>query len=89
MPLIKHFTSRVSFHPENDIMCSTCNEGLNICLDFSETALLQRYTASCIVRLSTIFGNHACTLLTLSVHAQRGLLYLVFVSVCLSVCLSV
>jgi len=30
-----------------------------------------------------------CVLLTLGVHAQRGLLYLVCVSVCLSFCVSV
>ena len=45
-------TSGASVRPENDIKYSTGNEGQKHCVDFSETAMLQRYTASCIVWLS-------------------------------------
>ena len=37
--------------PENYIMYPTGNEGQNNHVDFSETALLQRYTTSCLVWL--------------------------------------
>ena len=36
-----------------------------------------------------MIGMQCCTLLTLSVHAQRELQYLVCVSVCVRVCVSV
>ena len=45
----RDLTSGVSVCPENDIMYSMGNEGQKICVDFSETAPLPRYTASCIV----------------------------------------
>ena len=41
----RDLTSGASVRPEY----STGNEGQSICVDFSETAPLQRYTASCIV----------------------------------------
>ena len=44
-----HLTSGASVRPENDVAYSTGNESQNICGDFSETAPLQRYTASCVV----------------------------------------
>ena len=44
-------TSGVSVHPENTVMYSVGNAGQK-CGVFSETALLQRYTASGIVWLS-------------------------------------
>ena len=44
-----HLTSRVSVRLENTVMYSASSGGQNICGNFSETALLQRYTASCIV----------------------------------------
>ena len=44
--------------PEYDITYSKGNEGQNICVDFSETAPLQRYTASGIVWLSC--GRPCC-----------------------------
>ena len=50
----QHPTFGASVRPENDITYSTGNEGQNICVDFSETAPLQRYTASCIVWLSSL-----------------------------------
>ena len=49
MSINQDLTYGASFCPENDIICSTGNEGQNICVDFSETAPLQRYTACCIV----------------------------------------
>ena len=42
-------TSGASVRPETSVTYSTGNEGQNICGDFSETAPLQRYTASCVV----------------------------------------
>ena len=39
----QHLTSRASFRPENHITYSTGNEGQHNCVDFSETAPLQRY----------------------------------------------
>ena len=45
----QHLTSRVSFRPENHITYSMARS--KNCVDFSETASLQRYTASCIVWL--------------------------------------
>ena len=47
----QHLTSRASFRPENHITYLMSNEGQKICVDFSETTLLQRYTASCIAWL--------------------------------------
>ena len=44
-----HLTSGASVRPENSATYSTGNEGQNICGDFSKTAPLQRYTASCVV----------------------------------------
>ena len=44
-----HLTSGASVRPENTVTYSAGNGGRKICGDFSETALLQRYTASCIV----------------------------------------
>ena len=41
-----HLTSGASVHPENNIAYS---RGQKICGEFSETALLQKYTASCVV----------------------------------------
>ena len=43
-----HLTSGASFCPENTVMYSAGNRGRKIYGDFSETALLQRYTASCV-----------------------------------------
>ena len=44
-----YLTSGASVRPENSVTYSTGNEGKNICGDFSQTAPLQRYTASCFV----------------------------------------
>ena len=44
-----HLTSGASVRPENSVKYSAVNEGQKICGDFSETAPLQRYTASCVV----------------------------------------
>ena len=44
-----HLTSRASVRPENTVMYSAGNGGRKICGDFSETAPLQRHTASCVV----------------------------------------
>ena len=55
----QHLTSRASFRPENHITYSTGNEGEKICVDFSETAPLLRYTASCIVWLQEV-GHFVC-----------------------------
>ena len=44
-----HLTSGASVRPENTVTYSAGNGGRKICGDFSETALLQRYTASCVV----------------------------------------
>ena len=44
-----HLTSGASVRPENTVTYSAGNGGRNICGDFSETALLQGYTASCVV----------------------------------------
>ena len=44
-----HLTSGVSVCPPNTVMYSAGNKGQKICGDFSETAPLQRYTASCFV----------------------------------------
>ena len=54
VPVNRDLTSGVSVCPENDIMYSMGNEDENNCVNFSETAPLQRYTASCIVRKSAI-----------------------------------
>ena len=43
-----HLTSGASFCPENTVTYSAGNRGRKICGDFSETALLQRFTASCV-----------------------------------------
>ena len=62
----QYLTSRASFCPENNITYSMGNKNQKICVDFSETSLLQTYTASCIAWLSVqsaIFGNCACALL--------------------------
>ena len=56
---IQHLTSRASFCPENHITYSMGNEGQKVCVDFSETAPLQRYTASCIVWLQYV-GHFVC-----------------------------
>ena len=45
----QYLTSEASVRPENDITYSMGNEGQNVCVDFSETTSLQRYTTSCIV----------------------------------------
>ena len=45
----RHLTSGVSVRPENDTTYSMGNEGQKICVDFSETTPLQRYSTSCIV----------------------------------------
>ena len=45
----RDLNSGASVRPKNGITYSTGNEGQNICVNFSETASLQRYTASCIV----------------------------------------
>ena len=52
----QHLTSGVSVHPEKDITHLTGNEGQKTCVDFSETAPLQRYTISCIVWLYVLSG---------------------------------
>ena len=44
-----HLTSGASVRPENTVTYLAGNRGRKICGDFSETALLQRYTASCVV----------------------------------------
>ena len=44
-----HLTSGASVRPENTVTYSAGNAGRKICGDFSETAPLQRYTASCVV----------------------------------------
>ena len=44
-----HLTSGASVRPENSVTYSAVNEGQKICGDFSETAPLQRYTASYVV----------------------------------------
>ena len=44
-----HLTSGAFVRPENTVTYSAGNGGRKICGDFSETAPLQRYTASCIV----------------------------------------
>ena len=59
----QHLTSGVSVHPENVITYSMGHEGQKLCVDFSETAPLQRYTASWIVWLSVQLTNCVCTLL--------------------------
>ena len=51
----QHLTSGASVHLENDTTYSMGNEDQNVCVDFSETALLQRYIASCIVWQLAIF----------------------------------
>ena len=48
----RNLSSGASVRPEKDITYSTGNEGQNICVDFSEAAPLQRYTASSIVWVS-------------------------------------
>ena len=48
----RYLTCGVSVRLENDTTYSTGNEGQNICVDFSETARLKRYTAFCIVWVS-------------------------------------
>ena len=45
----RYLISGAPVRPENDITYSMGNKGQNICLDFFESASLQRYTASCIV----------------------------------------
>ena len=49
MSVKSHLTSGASVRPENTVTYLAGNGGLKICGDFSETAPLQRYTASCIV----------------------------------------
>ena len=44
-----HLTYGASVLPENSVIYSTGNKGQKICEDFSETAPLHIYTASCIV----------------------------------------
>ena len=44
-----HLTSGASVRPENSVTYSAVNKGQKICGDFSETAPLQRYTASYVV----------------------------------------
>ena len=44
-----YLTSGASVRPENSVTYSAGNEGQKNCGDFSETAPLQRYTASCVV----------------------------------------
>ena len=44
-----HLTPGASVRPENTVTYSTGSGGRKICGDFSETAPLQRYTASCFV----------------------------------------
>ena len=44
-----HLTSGAPVRRENTVTYSTGNRGQKICGDFSETAPLQRYTASCVV----------------------------------------
>ena len=44
-----HLISGASVHPESSVTYSTGNKGQKICGDFSETAPLPRYTASCVV----------------------------------------
>ena len=44
-----HLTSRASVRPENTVTHLAGSGGRKICGDFSETAPLQRYTASCFV----------------------------------------
>ena len=44
-----HLTSGAGVRPENSVTYSAVNEGQKICEDFSETAPLQRYTASYVV----------------------------------------
>ena len=48
MSVKSHLTSGASVRPENTVTYSAGNEGRKI-WDFSETAPLQRYTASCVV----------------------------------------
>ena len=49
MSVKSHLTSGASVRPENTVTYLAGNGGRKICGDFSETAPLQRYTASCIV----------------------------------------
>ena len=49
MSVKSHLTSGASARPENTVTYSAGNGGRNIRGDFSETAPLQRYTASCVV----------------------------------------
>ena len=44
-----NLTPGASVRPENTVTYSTGSGGRKICWDFSETAPLQRYTASCVV----------------------------------------
>ena len=44
-----NLTSGASVRPENTVTYSMGSGGRKICGDFSETAPLQRYTASCVV----------------------------------------
>ena len=47
-----HLTSGASVRPENTVTYSAGSGGRKICGDFSETAPLQRYTASCVAEPS-------------------------------------
>ena len=57
LSVTSHLTSGASVHPENSVTNSTSNEGQNNCGDFSETALLQRYNASCVVGYCRAFKD--------------------------------
>ena len=54
----RDLTSGASVRPEHDITYSTGNNGQIICVDFSETAPLQRYTSSFIVHLETAHAHY-------------------------------
>ena len=49
LPDKSHLTSGASVRPENTVTYSAGNEGQNVCGDFSQTAPLKRYAASCVV----------------------------------------
>ena len=60
-----HLTSGAFIRPENAVMHSAGNEGVNICGVFSETASFKSYGTSCIVRLQcsrpfSLGGIRAC-----------------------------
>ena len=71
-----HLTSGASVRPENTVTYSAGNGGRKICGDFSETAPLQGYTASCIVGYCSDIPLHASARVplrnTLVAHREFG-----------------